>query len=130
MIEYSHKDNIIYDIKDNIVTARYTETWERMLCREIISSFQGSNIVFVFPNVWDFLACHCYKEYGIAKCSPNDKFDKQFGKKLARERLVTRYNRMRFMYFKTVGHNINKSFKIVLNKRLKYYEASRYKKEG
>lgn len=39
-------------------------------------------------------------------------------------------NRMRFRYFKSVGHNINKSFRIVLNKRLKYYEASRYKKEG
>ena len=120
--------NIIYEISDSTVTARYTETWELMLGREINASFQGTCIVF--PNVWDFMACHCYKEYGTAKCSPNDKFDKQFGKKLARERLVTRYNRMRFMYFKAVGHNINKSFRIVLNKRLKYYEASRYKKEG
>ena len=126
MLEY--EDNIIYEIGNNTITARYKETWELMLCREIRYSFQDSCIVF--PNVWDFLASHCYKEYGIAKCSPNDKFDKQFGKKLARERLVTRYNHMRFMYFKMVGHNINKSFRIVLNKRLKYYEASRYKKEG
>lgn len=126
MIEY--EGNIIYEVDENTVTARYKETWERMLCREINSTFQDSNIVF--PIVWDFLACHCYKEYGIAKCSPNDKFDKQFGKKLARERLTTKYNRMRFMYFKELGRNINKTFRIVLNKRLKYYEASTYKKEG
>lgn len=126
MLEY--EGNIIYEISDNTITARYTATWEFMLCKELKASFQDSCIIF--PSVWDFLACHCYKEYGTAKCSPNDKFDKQFGKKLARERLVTRYNRMRFMYFKTVGHNINKTFRIVLNKRLKYYEASMYKKEG
>lgn len=120
--------NIIYDISDNTITARYTATWEFMLCKELKASFQDSCIIF--PSVWDFLACHCYKEYGTAKCSPNDKFDKQFGKKLARERLVTKYNRMRFRYFKQVGHNINKTFRIVLNKRLKYYEASMYEKEG
>ena len=126
MLEY--EGNIIYDISDNTITARYKATWGFMLCKELKASFQDSCIIF--PSVWDFLACHCYKEYGTAKCSPNDKFDKQFGKKLARERLVTRYNRMCFMYFKTVGHNINKSFRIVLNKCLKYYEASMYKKEG
>lgn len=126
MIE--REGNIIYEINGSTVTARYTEPWARMLCKEINSTFQDSNIVF--PNVWDFMTCHCYKECGIAKCSPNDKFDKQFGKKLARERLVTKYNRMRFLYFKEVGHNINKAFRIVLNKRLKYYEASMYKKEG
>lgn len=120
--------NIIYEIGDSTVTARYTETWELMLCREINASFQDTCIVF--PNVWDFMACHCYKECGIAKCSPNDKFDKQFGKKLAKERLVTKYNRMRFMYFKKVRVIIKKAHKIVINKSLKYYKASTYKKEG
>ena len=120
--------NIIYEVDENIVTARYKETWERMLCREINSTFQDSNVVF--PNVWDFMACHCYKECGIAKCSPNDKFDKQFGKKLARERLVTKYNRMRFMYFKEVGKSVKKAHKILVDKSLKYYKASIYKKEG
>lgn len=120
--------NIIYEVDDNTVTARYTKPWGRMLCREINASFQDSCIVF--PNVFDFIRCHQYKEYGIAKCSPNDEFDKQFGKKLARERLVTKYNRMRFRYFKQVGCNIYKAYRIILNKRLKYYEASRYKKEG
>lgn len=126
MLEY--EGNIIYDISGNTITARYKATWEFMLCKELKASFQDSCIIF--PSVWDFLEYHCYKEYGKAKCSPNDKFDKQFGKKLARERLVTRYNRMRFMYFKELGRNINKTFRIVLNKRLKYYEASTYKKEG
>lgn len=126
MLEY--EGNIIYDISGNTITARYKATWEFMLCKELKASFQDSCIIF--PSVWDFLECRCYKEYGTAKCSPNDKFDKQFGKKLARERLVTRYNRMRFMYFKTVGHNINKSFRIVINKSLKYYKASTHKKEG
>ena len=120
--------NIIYEISDSTVTARYTETWELMLCQEINASFQDTCIVF--PNVWDFMACHCQKECGIAKCSPNDKFDKQFGKKLARERLVTRYNRMRLRYFMVVGRNINKAYRIVINKSLKYYKASTHKKEG
>lgn len=120
--------NIIYEIVDNTVIARYTEPWARMLCKEINSTFQDSNVVF--PNVWDFMACHCYKECGIAKCSPNDKFDKQFGKKLARERLVTKYNRMRFMYFKEVGKSVKKAHKILVDKSLKYYKASIYKKEG
>lgn len=126
MIE--REGNIIYEIVGNTVTARYAEPWGSMLYREIITSFKDSRIVF--PSVFDFVSCHCYKECGIAKCSPNDKFDKKFGKKLARERLVTKYNRMRFRYFKQVGCNIYKSYRIILNKRLKYYEASRYKKEG
>lgn len=126
MIE--REGNIIYEIVGNTITARYTGTWARMLYREINSTFQDSNVVSF--NVWDFMACHCYKEYGIAKCSPNDKFDKQLGKKLAKERLVTKYNRMRFMYFKQVGRNLNEALRIVLNKRLKYYKASMYKKEG
>lgn len=126
MIE--REGNIIYEIVDNTVTARYAEPWGSKLYREIIASFKDSRIVF--PGVFDFASCHCYKECGIAKCSPNDKFDKKFGKKLARERLVTKYNRMRFLYFKEVGRNINKAFRVVLNKRLKYFEASRYKKEG
>lgn len=119
---------IIYEIDENTVIARYAEPWARMLCKEINSTFQDSNIVF--PNVWDFMACHCYRECGIAKCCPNDKFDKQFGKKLAKERLVTKYNRMRFMYFKKVRVIIKKAHKIVINKSLKYYKASTYKKEG
>ena len=126
MIE--REGNIIYEIDENTVTARYTEPWARMLCKEINSTFQDSNVVF--PNVWDFMACHCYKECGIAKCCPNDKFDKQFGKKLARERLTTKYNRMRLRYFMVVGRNINKAYRIVINKSLKYYKASTHKKEG
>ena len=120
--------NIIYEIDENIVTARYTEPWARMLCKEINSTFQDSNVVFL--NVWDFMACHCYKECGIAKCSPNDKFDKQFGKKLARERLVTKYNRMRFVYFKEIGKSVKKVHKILVDKSVKYYKASMHKKEG
>ena len=120
--------NIIYEIDVNTVTARYTKPWGRMLCREINASFQDSCIVF--PNVFDFIRCHQYKEYGIAKCSPNDEFDKQFGKKLARERLVTKYNRMRFRYFKEVGKSVKKAHKILVDKSLKYYKASTHKKEG
>lgn len=120
--------NIIYEVDENIVTARYTELWARMLYREIITSFKDSRIVF--PSVWDFMACYCYKEYGIAKCSPNDEFDKQFGKKLARERLVTKYNRMRYRYFRDIENILNKAHMLVSNKRWKYFGASIYKKEG
>ena len=120
--------NIIYEIVGNTVTARYAEPWGSMLYREIIASFKDSRIIF--PGVFDFISCHCYKEYGIAKCSPNDRFDKQFGKKLARERLVTKYSRMRFLYFKEVGKSVKKAHKILVDKRLKYYKASTHKKEG
>lgn len=120
--------NIIYEIDENTVIARYVDTWDIMLSEEMYKLFSTHTIAFLIP--YYFIHSRQYKQCGIAKCSPNDEFDKQFGKKLARERLVTKYNRMRFMYFKEVGKSVKEVHKILVDKSLKYYKASIYKKEG
>lgn len=120
--------NIIYEITTtNTVFARYKEPWERKMCREIMNTFRNfPNFHIILPNITEFLRWHCYKEYGEAKCHPTDKFDEEFGKKLAKKRLIAKFNRMRSLYFRDVEHTINKYHRIISNKRVKYYKASKY----
>ena len=120
--------NIIYEIVGNTVTARYVDTWSTMLGKEICNSFPKT--LTVLPSPVYFIYSHQYKECGIAKCSPNDKFDEEFGKKLTRERLVTKYNRMRFRYFKQVERILHPAHRIVFDKMVKYLKAITHKKEG
>ena len=65
-----------------------------------------------------------YAECGKAKCHPDDKFDIEYGKKLARKRLVTKYNRMRFLFFKELDKYLASYHNIVSAKRDKYFLAS------
>ena len=65
-----------------------------------------------------------YVECGKAKCHPDDKFDIEYGKELARKRLVTKYNRMRYLFFRELDRYIASYRSIILSKKDKYYIAS------
>ena len=60
----------------------------------------------------------------IAKCHPDDKFDLEYGKKLARKRLVTKYNRMRYLFFRELDKYMASCRSITSAKRNKYFLAS------
>ena len=120
--------NIIYEIYENTIIARYVDTWSTMLGEELRNSFPET--LSILPSPVYFIHYNQYKECGIAKCSPNDEFDKQFGKKLAKERLVTKYNRMRFLYFMHVACILHPAYRVVFDKMFKYFKAYMRKKEG
>ena len=61
---------------------------------------------------------------GVAKCMPEDTFDVEYGKKLSRKRLVTKYNRMRYLFFKEFDKYIASCHSITSAKRDKYFLAS------
>lgn len=89
-VEFSKGGRVMYtvDRKNNLVTARFTCKEEEPQCmfdsqlRKLSNAFDGSCVA-----VESDYACPAYyinRVYiGKAKCHPNDKFDPEFGKRLA-----------------------------------------------
>lgn len=111
--------DIRYEIDGNIVKARFTKAWSYKFYAEVIKLN-----IYIPIKLIDSLFCMKYNEWGIAKCHPDDKFDLEYGKKLARKRLVTEYNRMRYLFFKKLDNYIASCLSIVSTKMDKYYLAS------
>ena len=110
---------IYYDVDGNIVKARFTKPWANKFFAELLKLD-----INIPTKLIDSLFCMKYNEWGIAKCHPNDKFDLEYGKKLARKRLVTKYNRMRYLFFREFNKYLVSCHNIVLAKRDKYFLAS------
>ena len=112
-------NGIQYEIDGNIVMARFKKPWVDKFLVEL------SKLDINIPTkLIDFLFCMKYNECGIAKCHPDDKFDLEYGKKLARKRLVTKYNRMRYLFFNKLDKYIASCRSITATKRDKYFLAS------
>ena len=114
--------DIYYEIDGNIVKARFTKSWTGKFAVELLRL----NIYMfpISPKLKDFLLHINYDECGIAKCHPDDKFDLEYGKKLARKRLVTKYNRMRYLFFRELDKYMASCRSIISAKRNKYFLAS------
>ena len=110
---------IYYGVDGNIVKARFTKPWVDKFSAEL---FKLGICVSLKLKV--SLYHMNYDESGKAKCHPDDKFDVEFGKKLARKRLVTKYNRMRYLFFKEFDKYIASCHSITSAKKNKYYIAS------
>ena len=79
---------IYYDVDGNIVKARFKKPWANKFFAELLKLD-----INIPTKLIDSMFCMNYNECGKAKCHPDDKFDIEYGKKLARKRLMTKYNR-------------------------------------
>ena len=111
--------DIRYEVDGNMVMARFTKPWANKFFAELLKLD-----INIPTKLIDSLFCMKYNEWGIAKCHPDDKFDLEYGKKLARKRLVTKYNRMRYLFFRELDKYIASCRSITSAKRDKYYLAS------
>ena len=111
--------DIRYEVDGNIVMARFKKPWVGKFATELLKLK-----IIITPKLKDFLLYMNYDECGKAKCHPEDKFDLEYGKKLARKRLVTKYNRMRYLFFRELDKYMASCRSIVSTKMDKYYLAS------
>ena len=114
--------DIYYEFNDNIVKARFTKSWTGKFAAELLRLK-----IYMFPTpskLKNFLLYMNYDECGIAKCHPDDNFDVEYGKKLARKRLLKKYNRLRFLFFKELDNYLASCRNIVSARRDKYFLAS------
>ena len=111
--------DIRYEVDGNMVMARFTKPWANKFFAELLKLD-----INIPTKLIDSLFCMKYNEWGIAKCHPNDKFDIEYGKKLARERLIKKYCRMRYLFFKELDKYLVSCRSITSAKRDKYFLAS------
>lgn len=111
--------DIHYDVDGSIIRARFTKPWANKFFAELLKLD-----INIPTKLIDYLFCMKYNEWGIAKCHPDDKFDLEYGKKLARRRLLKKYNRMRYLFFRELDDYIASCLSIVSTKMDKYYLAS------
>ena len=112
-------NGIQYEIDGNIIMARFKKPWVYTFLVEL------SKLDINIPTkLSESLFCMKYNECGKAKCHPDDKFDIEYGKKLARERLMTKYSRMRYLFFKRFDKYLASCRSITSAKRDKYFLAS------
>ena len=112
--------DIHYDVDGNIVKARFTKPWVGKFATELLKLK-----IIITPKLKDFLLYMNYDECGKAKCHPDDKFDLEYGKKLARKRLIKKYCRMRYLFFKELDKYLVSCRNIVSAKGDKYFLASK-----
>ena len=117
-------NDIYYEIEGNIVKARFTKPWSDKFAGELLKL--KIYRINMSRKLKDFVynLDYNYDKYGRAKCHPADKFDIEFGKKLARKRLLKKYNRMRYLFFRELDKYIASYRSIISSKRDKYFLAS------
>ena len=111
--------DIRYEVDGHMVMARFKKPWVDKFSAELFK------LGICVPLKLKVSLYHMnYVECGKAKCHPDDKFDLEYGKKLARRRLLKKYNRMRYLFFRELDNYIASCLSIVSTKMDKYYLAS------
>ena len=111
--------DIRYEVDGNMVMARFTKPWVDKFSAELFK------LGICVPLKLKISLYHMdYVECGKAKCHPDDKFDIEYGKKLARKRLITKYCRIRYLFFKELDKYMASCRNITSAKRDKYFLAS------
>ena len=77
---------IYYDVDGNIVKARFTKPWVDKFSAELLKLG-----ICVSLKLKVSLYHMNYVECGKAKCHPDDRFSKQLGEEIARDRLLEKY---------------------------------------
>ena len=111
--------DVRYEVDGDMVMARFTKPWADRFFAELLKLD-----INIPTKLIDSMFCMNYNECGKAKCHPDDKFDIEYGKKLARERLMTKYSRMRYLFFKRFDKYLASCRSITSAKRDKYFLAS------
>lgn len=83
-------------MNNNTVIAEFSRDWIDTLVEYYLKNTYIANSVFV-DSVYEYMLkveSDGLKPYGEAKCSPDDVFDAEIGKHIARTRLINKYNRV------------------------------------
>ena len=87
---------IKYTVNNNAVIAEFSRDWIDTLVEYYIRNTRISNYALA-DVVYDYMLkvkSDGLKSYGEAKCSPDDVFDEEIGKHIARTRLINKYNKV------------------------------------
>ena len=87
---------IKYTVNNNTVIAEFSRDWIDTLVEYYLKNTYIANSVFV-AAVYDYMLkveSDGLKPYGEAKCSPDDVFDEDIGKQIARTRLLNKYSKV------------------------------------
>ena len=87
---------IKYTVNKNTVIAEFSRDWIDTLVEHYLKNTYIANSVFV-DAVYEYMLkveSDGLKPYGEAKCSPDDVFDEEIGKHIARTRLINKYIRV------------------------------------
>ena len=88
---------IKYTVNNNAVIAEFScDNWVDILVKYYIRSTRISNYALA-DIVYDYMlkmGNDGLKPYGEARCSPDDVFDEEIGKHIARTRLINKYNKV------------------------------------
>ena len=87
---------IKYTVNNNTVIAEFSRDWIDTLVEYYLKNTYIANSVFV-DAVYDYMLkveSDGLKPYGEAKCSPDDVFDEEIGKQIAKTRLINKYNKV------------------------------------
>ena len=87
---------IKYTVHNNTVIAEFSRGWVGTLVEYYI---HNTHIDYATLNdiVYDYILKvenDGFKPYGEAKCSPDDVFDDEVGKQIAKTRLIKKYNKV------------------------------------
>lgn len=115
---------IVYETHDNVVVAKFYQNgkslrqiWQDSL-EDIYMNYTGGtdfySMVIAIELVDKVLADR--KLVGIAKCHPNDEFDLEEGKRLARVDLINRFNLAKTQLKKELLQHIKHQVVIVKNR--------------
>ena len=88
---------IIYKVENNTVKATFKNGWRNSVYRFYkpnIKAYSSENLLHTVYVKLDYLNASGMKFYGEAKCSPEDVFNEKTGKRLAKKRLLVKYNRV------------------------------------
>ena len=87
---------IKYIVNKNTVRAEFSRDWIDTLVEYYLKNTYIANSVFV-DVMYDYMLKvenDGLKPYGEAKCSPDDVFDEEIGKQIAKTRLINKYNKV------------------------------------
>lgn len=88
---------IIYKVENNTVKATFKNGWRNSVYRfykHNIKAYPTEKLLHAVYVKLDYLNASGMKFYGEAKCSPEDIFNENTGKILAKKRLLAKYNRV------------------------------------
>ena len=87
---------IKYTVNNNTVIAEFSRDWV-----DTLVEYYTNNTHTDYATLNDIVYYYLlkvendgFKPYGEAKCSPDDVFDEEIGKHIAKTRLITKYNKV------------------------------------
>ena len=87
---------IKYTVNNNTVIAEFSHGWVGALNEYYINNtyIDDANIQDVVYDYMLKVENDGFKHYGEARCSPDDVFDEEIGKHIAKTRLTNKYNKV------------------------------------